>query len=325
MQITKETIDRYHLGQCTPEEQYAVERWLASDEVEMSFPQHTDLEALENKGWKKLSSRYSLADQPVPSRAFKLSHYSKIWQLVACVVLVAGAVCGYYLNLGWGNSIRPQMLVYKEVKTLKGQKLAVTLSDGTMVWLNATSKLRFPLVFAGKQRSLEFSGEAYFKVAKDPSKPFVIHTAKTKVQVLGTRFNLRALATETATSVVVQEGKVKFTADAGQQQLILTANKRGVYDTTVPSVPTMNTETVYAGKYMAWKNNELVLDNLTVADAALVLERWYNVEIRVDREGLRKERYTGSFSNPSLKKVLESMGFAVKFKYKQHGQTFILY
>lgn len=325
MQITKETIDRYHLGLCTPEEQHCVEQWLASDEVEMSFPQDTDLKALEDKGWKKLSSRYPSLAQPTPVHALKLTSYLSIWQLVACVALVAGATLGFYLNAGWENSSKNQMVVYKEVKTLKGQKLTVTLPDGTIAWLNAESRLRFPLRFSGKLRMLEFSGEAYFNVAKDPSKPFVIHTEKTKVQVLGTRFNLRCLPDETATSVVVEEGRVKFTADAGEQQLILTANKRGIYETAVPSAPVMSTEEVYASKYLAWKNNELFLDNLTVEDAVLVLERWYNVKIKIDRAELRQERYTGSFKNPSLKKVLESMGFAVKFRYRQQGQTFALY
>lgn len=324
MQITKEIIDRYHLGVCTPEEQYRVEEWLASDEVEMSFPEHADLNALKQKSWKKLSSRYPQIVQPADSPTFKLSNYFRVWQLVACMVLLMGTTLGYYyLNHGSENSIS-QVLVYKELKTLKGQKLNVTLSDGTVVWLNSESSLRFPIRFKGELRELKFTGEAYFSVAKDPSKPFIIHTAKTKIQVLGTKFNLRAMASENTTSVVVAEGKVKFTGGSDKQQLILTANKRGILETTSTS-QMMKTEAVYAGKYMAWKNNELVLDNQTLEEAALTLERWYNVKIKISDQKLREERYTGSFSNPSLKQVLRSMGFAVKFRYKQQGKIFILY
>lgn len=323
MQITKEIIDRYHLGQCTSEEQQDVEQWLASDEVEMSFPEHADLNALEQKGWKKLSSRYPQAVRPLDNRTFKLPNYPRIWQLVACMVLLMGASLGYYLNRGSENSTN-QVLAYKELKTLKGQKLSVTLSDGTVVWLNSESTLSFPARFKGDLRELKFIGEAYFSVAKDPSRPFIIHTGKTKIQVLGTKFNLRAMAAENTTSVVVAEGKVKFTGDSDKQELILTANKRGILETTSGGTM-MKTEAVYTGKYIAWKNNELVLDNLTLEEAALTLERWYNVKIKIDNQKLRKERYTGSFSNPALKQVLKSMGFAVKFSYKQQGQIFILY
>lgn len=323
MKVTKEIIERYHQGLCSPEEQHIVEQWLESDELEMSFPENSDLLAMENRGWRKISDRYHIAVQPEPTPVI-LRNNRIIWQLVACVILLLGVTTFYYLKNN-EQAAGKAALAYKVVKTQKGEKLHVTLSDGTVVWLNSESVLRFPENFKGKLRELEFSGEAYFSVAKNPSKPFIIHTAKTKVQVLGTRFNLRALATERATSVVVEEGKVSFTGNSGKQELILTANKRGVFETGLPPDATMKEENVYAGKYMAWKNNELHLDNLTIEEAVGTLERWYNVKITIDRPGLLKERYTGSFNNPALKQVLESMGFAVKFRYKQHGQTFILY
>jgi len=325
MRITKEIIERYHQGLCSREEQHIVEQWLESDEREMSFPEHSDLSVMENRGWKKISERYHIGVQPNPSPSFVLRNYRMIWQLVACVILILGVTTYYYLNNNGKVGNNKDTLVYKVVKTQKGQKLNVTLPDGTMVWLNSESMLRFPESFKGSFRELEFSGEAYFRVAKNPSKPFVVHTLKTKVQVLGTRFNLRALPTETATSVVVEEGKVKFTGNSGKQQLILTANKRGVFETELSTGAIIRAEDVYAGKYIAWKNNELQLDNLTIEEVARTLERWYNVKITISRSDLLQERYTGSFDNPSLKQVLESMGFAVKFSYKQDGQTFILY
>jgi transmembrane sensor len=215
-------------------------------------------------------------------------------------------------------------VTYTCLNAEKGQKLSVTLPDGTIVWLNSESVLRFPENFKGQLRELKFSGEAYFSVAKDASKPFIISTEKTKIQVLGTKFNLRAMGTETATTVVVEEGKIHFSGTSEQQQLILTANKRGVFETK-GAIPSMQTDEVYALKYMAWKNGELLMDNLTIKEVAEMLERWYNVKIKINRLELGGERYTGSFKNPSLQKVLESMGFAVKFSYKQNGQTFILY
>jgi ferric-dicitrate binding protein FerR (iron transport regulator) len=321
MKITKEIIERYHQGRCSLEEQRIVEQWLDAEEVEMSFPENADINAIGDRGWKRISSRYHIDVQPDPVTAgFKSRNYRMFWQLAACITLIFGAATFYYLSNGHQDS----RLVYKEIKTQKGQKLSVSLADGTVVWLNSESVLRFPENFKGRSRELEFSGEAYFSVAKDASKPFIIRTEKTKIQVLGTKFNLRAMATETATTVVVEEGKIQFSGTPDQQRLILTANKRGVFETK-STMPSMQTDEVYAGKYMAWKNGELLMDNLTIEEAARTLERWYNVKINISREDLLKERYTGSFKNPALKQVLKSLAFAVKCSYKQNGQTFTLY
>ena len=325
MQITKELIERYHQGRCNPEEQDAVEQWLESDDFEMSYPEAADLTALQDKGWKKLSSRYDIAFPQGTARGVsKWNNYRSVLQLAACFLLLVGIAATYYLNTKAPDSAS-SMLVYKTITTLKGQKLQVKLPDGTLVWLNSESILRFPESFKGKQRELEFSGEAYFDVARDPSKPFIIHTEKTKVQVLGTRFNVRALAIEKATSVVVEQGKVRFTGKSDQQESILTANRRGVFEHAGSSASVMTSGTVHTEKYIAWKNNELRLDNLTIEEIAQTLERWYNVDIKISRAALSKERYTGNFHNPSLKQVLESMSFAVKFQYKQEAQTFTIY
>lgn len=322
MQITKELIERYHQGQCNPEEEDAVQQWLESDEAEMSYPAQLDLNALEEKGWKKIASRYDIAIPPIAGKSIKWNNYRLILQIAACFLLFVGLGSIYYFNKEQ-NIPQKTVLVYKTIKTTKGQKLQVKLPDGTLVWLNAESVLRFPESFKGNHRALEFSGEAYFDVAKDPSKPFIIQTAKTKVQVLGTRFNLRAFAKESSTSVVVEEGKVRFSEKSGQQQAILTANNMGVFEDS--SSPIIKAQKVEVGKYIAWKNNELLLDNLTIEEIAQILERWYNVEIKVSTAELAKERYTGNFNNPSLKQVLESMSFAVKFDYRQEEQTFIFY
>lgn len=325
MKISKEIIERYHQGRCSLEEQHIVEQWLDSEELEMSFPENADINAIKERGWKRISGRYHIYTQTDPPAAgVKSRNYRMIWQLAACMTLILGAATFYYLNTDWKNTAQHNAVVYKEIKTLKGQKLSVSLADGTIVWLNSESILRFPESFKDHTRELEFSGEAYFSVAKDASKPFIIRTEKTKIQVLGTRFNLRSIASETATTVVVEEGKIQFSGTPDHHQTILTANKRGVFEIK-GAVPSMQTDEVYAGKYMAWKNGELLMDNLTIEQAAGTLERWFNVKISIDRQELQGQRYTGSFKNPSLKEVLGSMSFALKCSYKQNGQTFILY
>lgn len=318
MKVTKDLIQRYHSGKCSAEEQEAVEQWLDSEEAEISFPGDVNLDTLQKKGWKKLQSRYSIS-QPAKRS------YALVWKLAACLLLLAGTSILLYRNYRSETQLRKTSVAYKEVKSAKGQKLQVKLPDGTLVWLNAESTLRFPEQFAPHNRQVSFQGEGYFSVAKDASKPFHIRTLKTTVQVLGTKFNLRAFAAENTTSVVVEEGKVRFASITGHQQAILTANMRGIFESTGSYAPVMKTTAVNAGRYIKWKNNELVIENQTMTEAMLSLERWYGLTIEINRPGLAQQRYTGSFINPSVHQVLESMGFALKFKYQQEGKLIKIY
>jgi len=332
MQINKELIQRYHLGQCSEEEQQMVEQWLESDEAEVSFPEGADLPAMEAKGWKKISSRYHLSDKsrsPAREHPVKLTagntsrrRYKMIWQLAACMALVVAAAVFYVTGTNPGQS---GGLAYQQIRADKGQKLNVTLPDGTLVWLNSESSLKYPVKFGTGPRKVQFTGEAYFSVAKDPAHPFIITTSKTSIRVLGTKFNVREYGTETATSVVVAEGRVRFGGIASPEHLILTVNQRGIFSVHGKDSTTLDKDKVFAEKYLAWKNNELILDNQSLAHVKLTLERWYNVKITIHSEKLSRERYSGSFSNPSLKQVLESISFAVKCSYKQEGRVYTMY
>jgi transmembrane sensor len=330
MQINKELIQRYHLGQCSKEEEQIVEQWLESDDVEVSFPEHADLSAMEAKGWKKISSRYHFSDQYTavnqhpPAAAVNpgLRGYRMVWQLAACLALVVATVVFYVTR---NNPIEKGTIAYQQIRADKGQKLTVTLPDGTIVWLNSESSLKYPAKFGAGPRKVEFTGEAYFSVAKDHLHPFIITTARTRIQVLGTKFNVRAYAAEPATAVVVEEGRVSFAGISGKAQLLLTVNQRGIFAVHGKDSTTLVKDNVFAKKYLAWKNNELILDNQNMAQIRGTLERWYNVRINIRSGKLLQERYSGSFSDPSLKQVLESISFAVKCRYKQEGRVYTMY
>lgn len=329
MKVNKELIQRYHLKQCTPEEARAVEEWLEFEDAEQSFPEGRDMDALKERGWRKISARHNFlkeeATLPVTNFSFRL-----IWQLAACIALVFIGINLYRSASFTGFRDKDQKetaaLVYKEIKVPGGQKLQVKLPDGTMVWLNSESTLRFPIHFSAQTRPVSFSGEAYFKVAKNPSKPFIITTAETKVQVLGTRFNLRAYTGEKSTSVVVEEGKVRFSGLNTKDHQLLTANQRGIFLANVQAnEPAMKMEQVYAAKYLGWKNNQLILDDLPLNEVKTILERWYGVKIQVKSPELSNEHYTGSFSDPSLKQVMESISFALKCSYKPEKNAWEIY
>lgn len=308
MKITKALIQRYHLGQCTAEESAMVEHWLDNEEAEQSFPDELNLKTVEDKGWKKISERFGLDEVPVQRKVFRIP---KIWSIAAAVLLVFSVAVVYIANRQVAPDLSAQQ-VYREIRASKGQKLSVTLADGTLVQLNSESTLRFPMSFAPNSRMVTFKGEAFFKVAKDASRPFSIKTKDTRVTVLGTRFNLRAYETETQSSVVVEEGRVRFSSNQSKDSLELIAGQRGVFTGTGK----MQWTAVNTAKHLAWKDNELVFDDSRLGDIVQTLERWYGVDIEIKNAALKAERYSGQFQQPDLKTVLESLAFAIKFNYR---------
>ncbi|EDM36953.1 putative anti-sigma factor [Pedobacter sp. BAL39] len=339
MKINKEIIQRYHIGQCSPEERELVEAWLMNDDVEWSYPEHVSLDHLENKGWEKLSGRFKfqqqstapLAEQtntPVVSTFdTKRKKWSTSLGIAASLLLIAAA--GYFF-LNFQRYKNSPAVQYRQVAAKNGEKVTLKLPDGTLVHLNSGSTVRFPNRFPDTARMIDFSGEAFFDVAKDPSKPFYISTRNTSIKVLGTHFNLRCYPSEIFTAVVVAEGKVRFMGPKGHAHLILTANQMGLFSTPpvhdATSTGNMVKTNVYANKYTSWKEDQLILDNMTVEEILPVLERWYNVEVEIKNNRLIKERYTGSFLKPALTDVLESISFALKCHYKKNHQgSFIIY
>jgi len=319
MRITKELIERYHAGQCSGQERYAVKTWLESDEAELSFPEQADIKAMEDKGWKKISGRYHITAGRENNRS-KFRNYRLSWQLAACVTAVVTVAVFYNLSrLSHQKGEEKSAQNYKEVKAHKGQKLTIDLPDGTVVQLNSESTLRFPAKFAAASRQVELKGEAFFSVTKDPSSPFSIGTLNTRITVLGTRFNLRAYPSEAQTSVVVEEGRVRFSGKT--DSLILTANQLGV----LRSGSAMQMKEVSAESYLAWKDNKLVFENESLESIVKTLERWYAVQISIKAPAIARERYTGKFDHPNLKTVLESMSFALDFNYRLKDNIYVIY
>lgn len=323
MEINKEIIQRYHLGLCSPKEAAAIEEWLNSEEVEMTFLNEEELNELENKTWQDISRQQGITPLTTPPK-FNLSGFN--WQIAAGIAIILGLTIAYvFFSSNSSHKVRQEVaqLHYKNIRTKKGEKLQVVLPDDTRVWLNSESSLRFPIHFAGNQRNVSFTGEAYFAVAKDPDKPFRITSNRVAIQVLGTRFNLRDYTNESYSSVVVEEGKVRFSGVKSAKNIILTANQKGTYKAN--SNPELATTKVYGtSKYLGWKDNKLVLDNLNLQEILPILERWYGVELTLADSTLASNRYTGSFDNPNLKEVIESICFALKINYQQRKDIWII-
>lgn len=157
--------------------------------------------------------------------------------------------------------------------TPRGGTYKFILPDGTEVWLNADTKLSFPYRFASNRREVLLEGEAYFEVAKDNAKPFIVKTAKQQVSVLGTHFNIKEYNDEAEVKTTLLEGSVKVTPNGGQgkilsqgQQATITAQKFEVRPTDINSV-------------IAWKNGDFLFSGQNIEEVMRTISRWYDVQI----------------------------------------------
>jgi len=183
------------------------------------------------------------------------------------------------------------MLVYKFVNNKKGNgtnalntittprggQYQIVLADGTRVWLNAASSLRFPVTFASNKRNVELTGEAYFEVAKNKTKPFTVQANGTSVQVLGTHFNVSAYDTDAEVATTLLEGSVRLVKQNATAMLV-----PGQSGKTQNGQGTIKVEQADMEQAMAWKNGYIVFNNTNLKAIMDQASRWYNVDVVYD-------------------------------------------
>lgn len=205
---------------------------------------------------------------------------------------------------------------YNTLHTPRGGQYQVLLPDGSKVWLNAASSLRFPTAFTGNERSVELTGEAYFEVAKgmgDKAQPFIVQVHNFKVAVLGTHFNINAYDNETIHKVTLLEGKVRV--DKGGNSYIITPGQEATIAATGVMVAAADTD-----EAVAWKNGLFQFTNTGLEQVLHQVERWYNVN--VDYKGIPDKHFYGIISrNSNLSQVLSMLEVTGGVKFYLEGNA----
>jgi transmembrane sensor len=165
-------------------------------------------------------------------------------------------------------------VLYNTLKTSRGGQYQLALADGTRVWMNASSSLRFPTAFPGKERVVELTGEAYFEVAKDAQRPFSVRVNGVTVNVLGTHFNVMAYENEAATAITLHEGAVNVTNEKNSVSL-----RPGQQARLQPGAAWQVINKVNLEETIAWKNGYFQLDHTSLDVLMRQVERWYDVDV----------------------------------------------
>jgi hypothetical protein len=167
-------------------------------------------------------------------------------------------------------------ILYNQVVTPKGRKWQLTLSDGTKVWLNAASSVRYPISFVGRERIVEVSGETYFEVAPDKNRPFKVNIAgKGTIEVLGTRFDVNAYDDEDAMRTTLLEGSVKVIR--GNSSSLLSPGQQAVLGNGTDDIKVINDANI--DEVMAWRNGRFIFSDMDLKSIMRQLTRWYDVDV----------------------------------------------
>jgi len=204
------------------------------------------------------------------------------------------------------------------LETIQGEKSEITLADGTKVWLNESSQLTYPDHF-GNERIVQLKGEAFFDVAKDATRPFIIETNKSDITVLGTSFNVRSYEEEAETTVAVRTGKVRFQPNKSAQKWELTANERISYDYANQR---FNKEDADTPNEWTWHSGQLAFKNTKLKEVITTMEKQYGVKIQLSNTELYECRhYSGAFDNGDVEEIIEALRLAINFRLKQTSET----
>lgn len=208
---------------------------------------------------------------------------------------------------------------FNTLSTPTGGQYNIVLADGTKVYLNAVSSIKYPTQFNGNQRIVELEGEAYFEVAKDKSKPFIVKSDKQSIEVLGTHFNVHAYDNESIVKTTLLEGSVAVSSK-NQKAILKPGQQSNVSDnTTKITVKDVDTEAA-----IAWKNGRFKFDDADLKSVMKQLERWYGIKVEY-RGDVSDVRFNGgTFRNKNLSEVLKVLELS-NIKFKVEGKTIIVY
>ena len=183
-------------------------------------------------------------------------------------------------------------LVYNQLVIGTGEEYQLVLSDGTKVWLNSETQLKYPAQFASSIREVELKGEAYFEVAKNKEAPFIVKTPDMDIEVLGTKFNISAYSNDYSTKTTLLEGAVKVRAPEQNTtpKIILKPNEQAIFD---KANNTFEVKVVDPQMYIGWVNGYFVFDEVQLDQIMVQLSRWYNIHVVFNDQNAMNSQFSG--------------------------------
>jgi len=302
----EELLQRYIKGEVTEDERIRVVVWL--DES----PDHMDEYIVLRKLYDITLWNDKVKDPlSIKGRKRSLLNIGLGIIKIAAIFLIAFVGSHYYLNQHQPAS------KLQTIHVPAGQRVELTLSDGTEVWLNSSTTLRFPTYFTADSRKVELEGEGYFTVKHDADCPFIVQTEKYAVRVLGTEFNVKAYRGSNSFETALLNGSVEILTPDRKNNIRINPDQMAILlDGKIV------TENIPDKNYFKWKEGIFCFENESVASLMEKLELYYDVNIDVQSKALLKDRYSGKFRmKDGIEHVLKVLQLKYKFSYTKNDET----
>jgi transmembrane sensor len=320
-----EEISSYLAGEMTVEEKEAFEQRISfsGNNKEYFEEVKSDWEKMENlkeqkmfdtdKAWGKLYNKFE--EEGLLETKQKKFSIRRIAEIAA--VFVVGILLTTLVYFTFSNS---ETKGWQVASTYENTEIKqVELSDGSIVYLNANSKLYYPETFEGETRTIEFEGDGFFEIAKNPTKPFIIKAKEAEIRVLGTSFNVNTKKGEDRVEVLVETGKVQLSALKGGTSEILLPEDFGKFDNNRVTKE-KNTDK----NYLSWKTRSLNFVDVEFSKTLEVLSRAYNVNFKYDSEVINNDGINSTFEKAPLDSVLKIICNLKQLNCEKQGNTIVL-
>lgn len=237
--------------------------------------------------------------------------------VAAAAVLILVSVAFYFSKFNHNSGSAPQ-LALNELKTGVGAIKHVKLPDGTSVTLNAVSDLKYPATFSGKTREVYLNGEGFFDVAKDHSHPFIVHTNRSDIQVLGTAFDIKCYDNDSLFEATLFRGSIQASIKntTNDKVLLKPSDKLVIADNGYYLTKGTHLDSDTTNIETAWMQNKLIFKNQPFALLANSLSRKYGMNIIFKNNNLKTVKLTGEYDQENVNQVLLSLKLVAKFNYK---------
>lgn len=315
---TKDEIDilisKLLSGNLSSSDKIKLDEWLnISSENRKYFNQMQNLWHLSHPAFNPKSIDVEKATEKVTG---KINEQNRVklpllvwWQRIAAILIIPLiAFTGYLLNRETELAAND---VYQEVFSPFGVRSKINLPDGSMVWLNSGSHLKYPVVFKNGSRNVVLTGEAYFEVQSDKKNPFIVDTEKMSVKATGTAFNVEAYATDTIVAVTLVHGKVDVNID-GRKNINLMPNQRISFNNESSRYELTVTDPY---KWCAWKDGILAFRDDRLDYVFKKIGLMYNVDIAVTNKEIASQLYRATFQGESLEEILRLLKLSAPIRY----------
>lgn len=310
------------------------------EDLNTAFSLQTQVD--KEKELKKLIDK--LDREPDLFKQYRLEQWIKY---AAIFILLVGLGITFKTLNNRQNKTQNQSVAYKEIKTPKGKRFHLRLSDGTNIWVNSESTIKYPEVFTGNDRKVYLEGEAYFDVTEDKTKPFFVYAGEIRVKVLGTSFNVRSYPEDDYIEATLEKGKIdieRIGPNGSNSEIISMAPNQKVTLYKAGHKPEVENERVAGTEklkriegsnsliikdiqtdiYTSWKDEKLVFRGEPLSKLKLRLERWYNIPIVIKDTELLNKKLTGTFVNEPVQEALKALSVASELEFEIKNDTVYL-